>query len=219
MPRPTRRLRAGLALALALAPAVGACGATGPTAGPPTAGPTIDQGPTPTLAPPVSFGPPPTPTPDDGSGPLVIDAALLELLPAEVAGAPVIESLDEATLALGNAVLQEIASAVDAAVAVDTSSGNIVYALIVRLRPARLGEAAFRDWRDSYDEGACAVAGPVIGWAEQVIDGRTVHIGTCEGGIRTYHVRLDGPEILVSAWSLGDAGFGELLLSTLRVEG
>lgn len=205
--------------ALVLGLVVAACGVTGPTEAPPTAGPTIDPRPTATLAPPVTFGPPPTPTPDGDGGPLTIDAGLLEVLPPEVGGAPVVESLDEATLALDNVVLQTVASAVNAAVAVDTASGNLAYALIVRLRPAAFDDQAFRDWRDAYDAGACSAAGAVLGNAEREIDGRIVHIGTCEGGFRTYHVLLPDERVLISAWSLGDAGFGELLMADLRVAG
>ncbi len=210
--------RLGVLLAAALV--LGGCGDTnGPTDRPasndPTAGPTGSE----TIAPPESFGPPPSPTPDDGTTPLTIDASLLELLPEQVSGVDVVESLDEAALALSNADLQRVGATIDAAVAVDTGSGNLVFALVVALRPGALSDAGFRDWRDSYDEGACADAGLVIGHAEAEIDGRTVYIGTCEGGIRTYHVLVQGDGILISSWSLGDGRFGEELVSNLRIEG
>lgn len=195
------------------------CGGVVPTEAPASTGPTGGPTATETTAPPETVGPPPTATPDDGTSPLAIDPELLAVLPAEVADIPVTESLDEATLALGNAVLQRVASAVDAAVAVDAGGGNLVYALVVRLRPGALGEAGFRDWRDSYDEGACAAAGLDIGHGQAEIDGRTVYIGTCQGGIVTYHVRLDAQGILISSWSLGEGRFGELLVSNLRAEG
>ena len=195
------------------------CGGVVPTEAPSSTGPTGGPTATETAAPPETVGPPPSPTPDDGTSPLAIDPALLAVLPPDVAGVPIAESLDEATLALGNAVLQRVASAVDAAVAVDAGTGNLVYALVVRLRPNALGEAGFRDWRDSYDEGACAAAGLDIGHGQAEIDNRVVYIGTCQGGIVTYHVLLDAQGILISSWSLGEGRFGELLVSDLRVGG
>lgn len=195
------------------------CGGLVPTEPPSSSGPPSGPIATETLAPPETIAPPPSATPDDGTSPLAIDPGLLAVLPADVAGVPVTESLDEATLALGNEALQRVASAVDAAVAVDAGSGNLVYALVVRLRPGALGEAAFRDWRDSYDEGACTAAGLDIGHGQAEIDGRTVYVGTCGAGIRTYHVLLQAQGLLISSWSLGEGGFGEVLVSNLRVEG
>lgn len=214
-----RAVRGGLIVLLAPMLVVSGCGGqTGPTDRPASAGPTGGPSATEPIAPPESFGPPPSPTPDDGTTALTIDSTLLDLLPTEVDGVQVVEALDEATQAISNETLQLVASAIDAGVAVDTGSGNLAYAIVVRLRPAALSDAAFRDWRDSYDEGACADAGLVIGHAEAEFGGRTVYIGTCEGGIRTYHVLVAGGGVLISSWSLGDGRFGELLVSNLRVE-
>jgi hypothetical protein len=205
-------------LLIAMLVSVGCGATTGPTDRPPSISPTIGPSVIETIAPPASVGPPPSPTPDDGTTPLAIDPGLLDLLPADVAGAPVVEALDEATQAISDEALQGVASAIDAAVAVDTGSGNLVYALVVALRPAALSEAAFRDWRDSYDEGACADTGLGIGHAVQEIDGRTVYVGSCQSGTLTYHVLLEDGGILISAWSLGEGRFGELLVSNLRLE-
>jgi hypothetical protein len=206
-------------IALLVTIIVAGCGTTdGPTDRPASSGPTSGPSATETIAPPQSFGPPPSPTEDDGTAPLMIDASLLDLLPERVAGIAVVEDLDEATQALSNSDLQTVGSAIDAAVAVDAASANLAYALVVRLRTPGLGAAFFRDWRDSYDEGACAGSGLAIGHAEAEIDGRTVYIGTCEGGIRTYHVLVQGETVLISSWSLGEGNFGEALVSNLRVE-
>lgn len=210
-----RRVAGGL---LVVALAMAGCGGTGPTLAPPSATPVSTVGAA-TDTPPSTIGPPPSPTPDDGTSPLTIDPGLLDLLPTDVNGIAVVESLDEATLALSNEDLQRVASAINAAVAVDAASGNLLYALVVQLRPDALGEAGFRDWRDSYDEGACADAGLDIGHGQGTLGGRTVYIGSCQGGILTYHVRLDDLGILISSWSLGEGRFGELLMSNLRVEG
>jgi hypothetical protein len=209
---PVLRALAGLALAAAL----GACQNDLVGSQPP--GPASSAaGATATAGPPGSFGPPPSPTPPDDTTPLTLDGALLAYLPAAVAGIPVTEDLDVAADALSNATLPRIATAVDAAVAVDTASGNLVSALVLRLRPAAFTDADYRQWRDSYDDGACAAAGGVVGRAEATIAGRQAYVTSCVAGLHTYHVWLKELGILISASSIGDGRFGEKLLEGLRV--
>lgn len=171
----------------------------------------------PSLQPPATFGPPPSPTPPDDSVPLAIDPTLLDILPEAIDGIPVTEDANEAAIALGNRSLDDLASALDAAVAVDTGTGNLVYALVVRLKPGAFNDELYRQWRDSYDEGACASSGGVVGRAQAEIGGRDTYVTSCVADIRSYHVLLEDQDILVSAWSLGEGRFGEKLLQGLRV--
>jgi hypothetical protein len=201
--------------AASLAAALAACSTNGPTAAPST-GPTVGAGATATAEPPPSFGPPPSPTPDD-AGPIVIDSTLLSLLPAAIGSTPVQEELDAAAAAVNDAALDQIASAVDAGVAVDAGSGNLVLATIVRLRAEAFGEEVFRQWRDTFDEGACNQSGGVVGHAEAQIGGRKTYVTSCAMGMHTYHVWLQDQAILISASSIGDGRFGEQLLEGLRV--
>jgi hypothetical protein len=164
-----------------------------------------------------TLGRPPSPTPPDETAPVVLDPKLLELLPAAINGAAITESVDEATQALGDPALPKIASAVDAAVAADTGSGNLVYAWIVRLRPDAFGDSVFRQWRDSYDEGACNGQIGIVGHAEATIDGRTVYVTSCTQGLHTYHVWLKEQGVLISASGIGTGRFGELLMDNLPV--
>jgi hypothetical protein len=168
-----------------------------------------------TLSPPASFGPPPSPTPDDAT-PLVLDATLLAYLPTSVGGVDVTEDVDEAATALSDPALPRIASGVDGAVAVD-GNGNLVYGWIVRLRPDVFTDADYRQWRDAYDEGACAAAGGVVGRAEATIAERKVYVTSCVAGLHTYHLWLQDQDILIAASSIGEARFGEKLLEGLRV--
>lgn len=191
------------------------CATDVPSAGPssaPSAGPVAPATPE-ALA---TNGPPPSPTPDD-AGPIVLDEALLGILPAEIGSTPVKEDLDAASLALSDPVLDQVASAVDAGVAFDAGGGNLVLALVVRLRPGAFGEELFRQWRDSYDEGACAQAGGVVGHAEADIGGRKTYVTSCVEGIYTYHVWLQDQGLLVAASSIGEGRFGEQLLEGLRL--
>jgi hypothetical protein len=91
-----------------------------------------------------------------------------------------------------------------------------VYAVVVRLLPDAMDETAFRDWRDSFDEGACSLADGVAGHAETETGGRTVYIGTCTGGLRTYHVWLEDRGVLISASAVGERRLGEHLVENLR---
>jgi hypothetical protein len=197
-------VRAAVAF-LTLAIALGACSATQPSAPP---------GSTPT-----DFGTPPTddtsPGPSDHSA-IVIDPTLLRVLPARVGGVPVAESVDGDESAQTEAGLAKLATSAVGAVAVDTGTVDLAYALVVKLRPGALTDSRFRDWRDSYDEGACGGVSAVVGHAETLIAGRNVFIGTCSGELRTYHVWIKAAELLISVSSLGPHKFGELLLAALH---
>jgi hypothetical protein len=153
--------------------------------------------------------------PSNAAG-VVVDAALLEVLPATVDGVAVVVSADGETEALSDPTLGEVAVAIAAGLAIDPASGEFVYAVVVRLRDGAMSDERFRDWRDSFDEGACSQAGGVVGHAEAEIAGRTVYIGSCVGGVLTYHVWLREPGLLVSASAVGDRRLGERLVEGLR---
>jgi hypothetical protein len=147
-----------------------------------------------------------------------IDPALLQVLPEAVDGLAIMESTEAEAVSLGDPLLGRVASAIAAGLAIDQVSGEFVYATVVRLLPGALDAAVFRDWRDSFDEGACSQADGVSGHAETEIDGRTAYIGTCKGGLRTYHVWLEDRGILISATAAGERRLGEQMLEGLRPE-
>jgi hypothetical protein len=209
------RAAAASAAVLLIAASVAACATNLPTSAPLAT--TTGAAPTGTPLAPESFGPPPSATEPDDSAPLTLDSSLLALLPAAVNGIAVTEDADAAAEALGNQALPPIATAVDAAVAVDAGNGDLVYALVVRIRPTAFGDEAFRQWRDSYDQGACAAGGGVVGNAEATLGGRQTYITSCVGGMHTYHVFLKDQGIVISASAIGDGRFGEQLLDNLRV--
>lgn len=211
------KVRRVLGLLAAGALAVSACSSPSQTSSP-TQGPggTLPPGASPSSGPPATFGPPPSPSPDDSS-PIVIDEALLGYLPASIDNIAVAEDLDEAAVVLSDPALPRIATAVEAAVAVDAGSGNLVYGWIVRLKPDVFTDNDYRQWRDSYDEGACAGAGGVTGNAEATIAERTVYITNCAAGLLTYHLWLEDEQVLISASAIGAGRFGEKLMAGLRV--
>ncbi len=211
-----KRLALGIA-ALAFGAALVACSTDGASSAPGGTGAVSATNNGPSGQPPTTVGPPPSPTPPDDSAPLALDQALLAFLPATVGDFPVTEDADEAALALSDPALPRIASAVDAAAAVDTGDGNLVFAWIVQLKPDVFTDADYRQWRDAYDEGACAASGEVLGRAEATIGGRRAYVTSCVAGLHTYHVWIKGQDLLISASSIGDDRFGELLLAGLRV--
>jgi hypothetical protein len=163
--------------------------------------------------PPMSLGPSETPVPTSG---VVIDSRLLDLLPESVDGLAINENMAGEEASLGDPLLDQIAAAFASGFAIDAAGTEFVYAVVVRLLPNAMDETVFRDWRDSYDEGACSQADGVLGHAETEIDGRSVYIGTCVGGLRTYHVWLEENEVLISASAVGERRLGELLVENLR---
>ena len=169
--------------------------------------------PTPIAGSPATAQPSPTP---GATSIVVIDPALLAYLPVSVDGLLIAESPEAETEALADPGLASVGSAIAAGIAVDGTSGQFVFAVVVRLLPGAMSEAGFRHWRDTYDDGACSQSDGVAGTAEAQFDGRTVHIGTCNGGVRTYHVWLDAQGILISASAVGDRRLGELLVEGLR---
>ena len=218
MNRASNRLAPALATLVAIA-VLAACSVDGPPAtATPRADESLDLIPTATAATasdvPATFGPPPSPTPDDAA-PVVIDPSLLELLPETIDGAPVQADVDEAAAALSDETLSRIAIGLGAAVAVQ--GDNLVLAWVVRLRPDGFTLDIYRQWRDSYDEGACTAAGGVVGHAEAEIGGRTAFVTSCAAGLHTYHVWLEEQDVLISASSLGEGRFGEKLLASLRI--
>ena len=85
-----------------------------------------------------------------------------------------------------------------------------------RLRSGGISDAQFRAWRDTFDAGACPQAGGVSGHAEATIGGRTSYIGTCAGGLTTYHTLIAGAGLLVSVSSVGEHRLGEQVIAGLR---
>jgi len=209
--------RAQIAIALVVL-VVAACRPAGGAAATATS-PASTTSPTSTDQVPPTLGPPPSATARDDTSPVTLDPTVLAFLPDSVNGIKVTESVDEATQALSDESLSKIASSLDAAVAVDTATGNLVYAWVVRLLPDKFNDDIFRQWRDSYDEGVCSGAGGVTGNAEATIGNRTVFITSCVQALRAYHVWLRDQGILISASATGDARFGELLMDNLRLPG
>jgi hypothetical protein len=150
------------------------------------------------------------------SAKVLVDPSLLEILPADVEGVPIVAEPDTATQLATDPSLAGEVEALAMALAVDSSSSreDLAIVSVVRLRPGLIGDEFFRSWRDTYDGAACAPAGGVAGNAEAEMGGRRVFIGSCTGGAFTYHVIHSG-DVIVSITSVGDRRFGEGIVSNL----
>jgi hypothetical protein len=146
---------------------------------------------------------------------VVMDPALLEVLPAAI-GTARVEIEPES---FGEAVKDSafIANVDSAAFAIVTEGEDLASGVVAHLRPDVFSEGFFRDWRDSYDNGACAQSDGVARHAEAAIaDGRTMYVTTCAGGLRVYHAYVAEREVVISVFSLGSRGFGEQLVAGIR---
>jgi len=165
---------------------------------------------------PAPTAPPPSAT-LDADVPASVDATLLGVLPEAVGDAPVVEDVEEAAVAVADVTLSRIATAIDVGVALDEATGNLVIAHVVRLREGAFDDATFRQWRDSFDEGACAGAGGVEGHAQVPIAERRVYVTSCAAEQRIYHLWAQDDGLLISASAVGPGRFGEVLMNGLRI--
>jgi hypothetical protein len=142
------------------------------------------------------------------------DEGLLAMLPAEVDGIPVTAE----PLAFEEAVTDPdfVGNVEAAAFFAVVGEADIASGVLADLRPGTWSEAFFRDWRGSYDEGACAQSGGIAGRAEAQLGGRTTYITSCTGGLFVHHAYVPERDVLVSILSAGEARFGEQLMRGLH---
>jgi hypothetical protein len=151
-----------------------------------------------------------------GPSPIIIDPSLLAILPREVDSIPLTETDDADSTALADDVLPQIATAAVGVEAGDSSTGDVVTGFVVRLKPDAFNEGVFRDWRDSYNSGACGGDSEVVGNAEQKIGDNTVFIGSCTNGLHTYHTWIQEKGVLITLTSFGQKELAVVLLEHLR---
>lgn len=142
------------------------------------------------------------------------DDALLGILPPTVDGVPVRVEAESFADAVRDPAFARTVEAAAFAVAVDGE--DLASGVVARLRPGAFSDGMYRDWRETFGEGACGPAGGVTRNAEAEIGGRPVHITTCGGGLTVHHAWLPERGVIVSLFSLGPRRFGERLMAGLR---
>lgn len=206
------------ALLLSLAVSAAACGPSSTTASPVASGSPAVAGPSgsrPNDGSPAESAP----AASGSGGGLTVDAGLLRVLPPRIDGVALEPDPVTAAQIAADPTVAESAQGIAVALAIrpGASTGDdLAIVSVIRLRPGVFDEAWFANWRTTYDQGACDVAGGVKGPPSQAtIAGRTVFIGRCAGDARTYHVHLADPSLIVSITAAGAAHFGELVVAGL----
>jgi hypothetical protein len=193
-------------LMVVLSLVIAACIPPRPSASPPSAPPAT---PTPT---PAAV----TPSPSKG---VAVDVSLLDVLPHEIAGVPVNPDPETAADIAGEGSIEPFVSGIAVAAAfgppaTDTAPDYVVIT-VAKLRPGTFSDSFFRGWRDTFDAGVCERAGGIDRHAETDIAGRHTFIGTCTGGVHTYHVHLEKDDLILSMQGLGDGGWPERIVAGL----
>ena len=166
---------------------------------------------------------PPSPTTPATEGPsssaatgangVAVDGSLLDVLPSDIAGVPVQPDLETAADIAREGSIAPFVSALALATvfgppATDGQTDYVVVT-VAKLRPGTFSDTFFRGWRDTFDAAVCQQAGGVTGNAESDIGGRHTYIGTCSGGVHTYHVHLGTRDLIVSMQGAGPGGWPE----------
>jgi hypothetical protein len=146
---------------------------------------------------------------------VIVDPTLLELLPADVDGVPLAADPDTAAEIAGEGSIEPFVSALAIAAAFRPDQSDYVVVTVARVKPGVFGDLFFRGWRDTFDSAVCEQAGGVDGTAEADIAGRHTFIGTCTGGVHTYHVHVPGRDVIVSMQGAGPGRFGERVVEGL----
>ncbi len=158
-------------------------------------------------------------SPRSSPGTVAVERSLQGILPQAVEGQP-LRPDDETAAEI--AITDELAPDVEA-IAVGlyvqpgtSSADDLAIVNVVRLRSGVFADAWFRSWRSTYDQAACEIAGGVEpGSAVTVIGDHETHIGSCTGGVHTYHVHLSSPDRVVSITAAGERRFGERVVEGL----
>ncbi len=149
-----------------------------------------------------------------------VDPTLLDLLPDAVDGVPLQPDTATAAEIAGEPSIAPFVSSLAIASAfgppASEAIGDYVVVTVARVKSGLFGDVFFQGWRDTFDEAVCQQAGGVQGNVEAEIGGRQTFIGTCAGGIHTYHVHLPGRGVIVSMQSGGPKRFGERVVEGLN---
>jgi hypothetical protein len=206
----------GLAVALVIAVgvAIGGCGSSEPTGA--SASPSGSVA-SPTVAPDATTR---SASSGDGGGRAVVDGALLDVLPDEIDGFPLTADAETAGEIVADPTTDPAVERLGVGVYVnpgDAVEGDLAIVSVVALRSATFSDAWFQAWRESYDTAACEIAGGLeVGGAEADLADHQTWIGTCQGGVHTYHVYLPDPDRVIAITSLGSNRFGEQVVGGLK---
>lgn len=178
----------------------------------------VEPGPSGSGAPTVATPAPTPPAVAATNGPLVLDNALLAILPKSVDGVAMQPADQTAATMIASPDLARSASALAVGYVIapgNSRSDDLAVSSVIQLRPGIFTDAFYADWRTSYDAAACDQAGGVSSHIQQYNGQHQVEVTVCAQGARTLHTHLAG-DILVSITAVGDRKFGDLVMNGLR---
>jgi hypothetical protein len=206
----------GITTAIGLVLLVAACGSNVSPSPPPSLSPAAlaTASPTPGVSASSSGPAAESPTSSTLASPIPTDAALLDLLPATLDG---LDRQTDPSVDAGIAAdpdLARLATSFATALYIDPTTGEFAYVSVVRLQEP-LSQRASISYRTSFDDAACAQAGGLQRTAEATIGAHRTWIGSCAGGVRTYHLDLSGGGLVLSVSEAGERRLGEQLIGGL----
>ena len=163
----------------------------------------------------VPIGPTAWPSGTTGQYGLKIDPSLLGKLPAHAGAAPILEDAGSEAIVLDDA---DAAKTIDRYVA--ASAGGLLdpdwlNIAVVHFKPESQNVDVYSAWVDQYAQGACSQAGGGSGSDRtEDINGYTVDISTCAGGITVYTFQR-GDWVVVSMYELGPKHIGRALIAAI----
>jgi hypothetical protein len=160
-----------------------------------------------------------TGSPGSTASGVAVDPSLLEVLPPTVEGVAITPDPATAGEIAAEGSIAPFVSAIALATAfgppaTDTTTDYVVIT-VAKLRPGTFSDLFFEGWRDTFDAAVCQQAGGVAGAAETDIGSRHTFIGTCHGGVHTYHVHLASRDLIVSMQGAGGGGWPEQIVRGL----
>jgi len=163
----------------------------------------------------VPIGPTAWPSGTTGQYGLRIDPSLLGKLPAHAGALPILEAARVEAIELDDADLAKTFDRYVAASAGGLGDPDWLQIAIGHFKPDSQNGDVYSAWVDQYAQGACSQAGGGSGSDRtEEINGYTVDVSTCAGGITVYTFQR-GDWVVVSMYELGPKHIGRALIAAI----
>jgi hypothetical protein len=172
-----------------------------------------------TQAPATSYNRPiaPTPWPNGtvGASGLRINPSLLSNIPLNVGGSPLIEDVIQELQALDDATYAAAFTSYYAARVNNVGDANWLLVTLEERKPEAVNQEFYDQWRDSWFNVSCSQAEGLGSTSTETINGWTVDVGECRGGVVVYVVAIDDG-VLLSMMDLGPRRLGRQLIQAIK---
>lgn len=172
-----------------------------------------------TPASPTSYNRPILPTPwangTTGASGLRISPSLLFGMPTTVGGSPLIEDVLQELQALDDPTYGSAFESYYAARIGDITDPNWLLVTFEELKPGAQNEEFYASWRDGWFATACSQADGLGSTSVETIDGWSVDLGTCKGGVLVYVLAVDNG-VLISMMDFGPRRLGRQFVEAIE---